>query len=393
MAIPGPGAPPPPEPGILKRLLSPPDPLQVDAGAQGELLVARVRLLLILLLLPIPLSSILFGNNVAESAVGISDQSFGSPLRGNPVLRPGARLLPALAGLCQQPDGRNLRQLRAGGLSPAGRAAHHRQQPPHLRGVFPRHRGNQSPLRLASLARRGPPGDRRVHGYWSLVATSLWDLNDPRYAPFPYGLFDWSTQISRLILLGVASILAAAIVLRSQSLRRLSRSDRLTGLPNRSYFDERVIIELSRARRYGQPLTMAMIDVDFFKRFNDTYGHAAGDVALRMVARSILESIRQSDLIVRYGGEEFVAVFPGMDPAAAFERVEAIRNRIAAVPILLPRRLEALHLTISAGIAVYGADGTSAEDLLDTADNRLFAAKEAGRNRVVGPPPGLVASA
>jgi hypothetical protein len=72
MAIPGPGAPPPPEPGILKRLLSPPDPLQVDAGAQGELLVARVRLLLILMLLPIPLTSILFGNDVAESAVGIS---------------------------------------------------------------------------------------------------------------------------------------------------------------------------------------------------------------------------------------------------------------------------------------------------------------------------------
>jgi diguanylate cyclase (GGDEF)-like protein len=392
MAIPGPGAPPPPEPGILKRLLSPPDPLQVDAGAQGELLVARVRLVLILLLLPIPLSSILFGNNVAESAVGISTSlsalAFAAILYhvlGRGFYRPWLGFASSLMDVTFVSAALGIFLL----LGEPHTTVNSR---PTFEVYF---------LAIGATSLRYDSRVSLAAGFLAiveytalvLVATSLWDLNDPRYAPFPYGLFDWSTQISRLILLGVASILAAAIVLRSQGLRRLSRSDRLTGLPNRSYFDERVIIELSRARRYGQPLTMAMIDVDFFKRFNDTYGHAAGDVALRMVARSILESIRQSDLIVRYGGEEFVAVFPGMDPAAAFERVEAIRNRIAGVPILLPRRLEALHLTISAGIAVYGADGTSAEDLLDTADNRLFAAKEAGRNRVVGPPPGLVASA
>jgi two-component system, cell cycle response regulator len=220
-----------------------------------------------------------------------------------------------------------------------------------------------------------------------IVAHTLWDLNGPGIDLHRYGSFDWATQISRLVLLGVATLLAAAIVLRSQRLRRQSRSDRLTGLPNRSYFDERVLAELSRARRYHEPVALAMIDIDHFKQFNDRWGHAAGDAALRQVARAILASIRQSDLVVRYGGEEFVALFPGMDGHAAMDRVEEIRRAVEALPLPIPRRAELARVTISIGLASYGFDGTQAEDLLDRADARLFEAKEGGRNRVVGPPP------
>jgi diguanylate cyclase (GGDEF)-like protein len=145
--------------------------------------------------------------------------------------------------------------------------------------------------------------------------------------------------------------------------------------------------ELSRARRYNEPVALAMIDVDHFKRFNDTWGHAAGDVALRLVSRAILAAIRQSDLVVRYGGEEFVALFPGMDSAAAHERVEGIRRSVEVLAIPIPRRSDVAAITISIGLAAYGYDGTRAEDLLDRADARLFQAKESGRNRVVAPPP------
>ncbi|HMV33337.1 MAG TPA: GGDEF domain-containing protein, partial [Gemmatimonadales bacterium] len=96
---------------------------------------------------------------------------------------------------------------------------------------------------------------------------------------------------------------------------------------------------------------------------------------------------RVSDVVVRYGGEEFVALFPGMHPDAALERAEAIRRMVDSLAIALPRRSGLGHVTISIGVAAYGYDGTRAEDLLDRADARLFEAKEAGRNRVVGPPP------
>ena len=178
------------------------------------------------------------------------------------------------------------------------------------------------------------------------------------------------------------TMLAVAIVRRSQRLRRQSRSDRLTGLPNRGFFDERVLAELSRARRYGEPVALAMIDVDHFKQFNDAWGHAAGDIALRAVARAIEASVRQSDLVVRYGGEEFVALLPGMDATDAMARVEGIRAAVAALPIGLPRRSDVVQITISVGLAVLGEDGTEAEDLLDRADARLFEAKQAGRDRI-----------
>src|SRR5438105_5186826 len=113
-----------------------------------------------------------------------------------------------------------------------------------------------------------------------IYASTRWDLNASVYAPFTYGMFSWNTQTSRLIIIFTASLLSVAVVTRTQELLRLSTSDPLTGLLNRNHFTDRVSIEISRAQRYRQPLTIAMVDVDDFKSFNDRYGHDAGDSVL-----------------------------------------------------------------------------------------------------------------
>jgi diguanylate cyclase (GGDEF)-like protein len=218
-----------------------------------------------------------------------------------------------------------------------------------------------------------------------VVASTFWDLNAAQYAPYPYGVFDWSTQVSRLILLFVMTVLSATIVGRAMRLRQLSTMDRLTGLLNRGYFDDRAEEELSRARRYGRPLSFALLDADHFKAFNDTYGHAAGDVALRALAAVLRRSVRRSDIVARYGGEEFVILFPETAPHEAVEKLEAIREHVAQMALALPQLSMPVRLTISAGVSSFPGDGQRLEDVLFSADARLFGAKRGGRNRVVGP--------
>ena len=214
-----------------------------------------------------------------------------------------------------------------------------------------------------------------------------WDMQSAIYRPNDYGIFDWGTQISRLVLLGTAALLAATVVGRGQALRRLSSIDRMTGIYNRGYFDERLSAELSRARRQSEPLAVVMVDVDHFKRFNDNYGHAAGDAGLRAVTGLIRHSLRRSDLVARYGGEEFVLVLPVTTAAQALDKIEGIRLAVGQLPIRLPKQQTTAMLTVSAGIAVFPEDGVTADELLDCADERLFRAKQGGRNRVVGPEP------
>ncbi|MEO8636970.1 MAG: GGDEF domain-containing protein [Gemmatimonadales bacterium] len=375
----------PPGQPIWRRLLTPPDPLHMDAGAEGEMIVARVRTILVLLLLPIPLINLLLDENRAPGLVGLAVNlvALGVALGVQQLLRrdfyrPWLGLATSLLDV-------TLVGLGLGAFLLLG-------QP--ITTVNSRLLFEVYFVAIGATALRFDTRISMAAGAMAflqylglvLIASLMFDLKDPALALTPYGTFDWATQVSRLVLLGVMTLLAVAIVRRSQRLRRQSRSDRLTGLPNRSFFDERVLAELSRARRYSEPVALAMIDVDHFKQFNDAFGHAAGDIALRAVARAIEASVRQSDLVVRYGGEEFVVLLPGMDATDAMARVEGIRAAVAALPIGLPRRSEVARITISIGLAVLGADGTEAEDLLDRADARLFEAKQGGRDRVVGPP-------
>jgi len=224
--------------------------------------------------------------------------------------------------------------------------------------------------------------------YYAIVyiAATHWDLNSPKYAPYPYGIFGWSNEISRLIMMLTASALSLALVSRSQRLLQMATSDPLTGLFNRGYAEDRFAIELSRARRYGQVLTLAVIDADRFKALNDTHGHAAGDFVLKKIGALLRDSFRQSDTTARYGGEEFVVLLPETDMAAARCKVESLRELVAATPIQLGPQAQSVQITISAGLASFPDDGEDASDLFAAADQRMFRAKREGRTRVVATP-------
>lgn len=161
-------------------------------------------------------------------------------------------------------------------------------------------------------------------------------------------------------------------------LERLSREDPLTELANRRDFDHRLDAEIQRAQRQGSPLTVAMLDLDRFKRVNDRYGHAIGDTVLREVACLIRNQCRAIDVIGRYGGEEFALALPGADARAASILCERIR--IAFEEFAWPRLQPGLAVTVSAGVGTW-RPGMTALALLALADAKLYEAKRRGRNR------------
>lgn len=153
-------------------------------------------------------------------------------------------------------------------------------------------------------------------------------------------------------------------------------TDDLTGIPNRGAFDRRLDEEVTRAKRYENPLSLVVLDVDRFKGYNDSFGHAAGDDVLKAVASMLREISRASDYVARFGGEEFTAVLPGTNLAGAAIMSERFRRGVAEA------QWELRPVTISAGIAEL-AEGDTASSLLERADEALYAAKSAGRNCVV----------
>jgi diguanylate cyclase (GGDEF)-like protein len=175
----------------------------------------------------------------------------------------------------------------------------------------------------------------------------------------------------------------AALELRNATLDHLARTDGLTGLHNRRYLDERLDAELSRAARECTSIALIMIDVDHFKRYNDTHGHAAGDVCLRSVAQAIGTTVRRpADVAARFGGEEFAVLLPNTDQQGALSIAESIRRAVEAAA--MPHGGSELHVvTISAGVAVLQPDAaTVPRTLIESADAALYAAKLAGRNNV-----------
>jgi diguanylate cyclase len=160
-----------------------------------------------------------------------------------------------------------------------------------------------------------------------------------------------------------------------------ARTDPLTGLPNRVAYEDQLATELGRWQRYNTPFSVAVVDLDRFKRINDEYGHLAGDKVLRLVARVLQSNLRASDFIARYGGEEFVLLFPSTVGRDALAAADKLREAVAASPFNF--RGQPVKVTASLGVAQV-ADGDDAETLFARADGALYKAKEQGRDRVLG---------
>lgn len=190
-------------------------------------------------------------------------------------------------------------------------------------------------------------------------------------------------QLGLAVLFGVLGLVYLERIARGflAVAERLAVTDGLTGVFNRRYLDTTLDEELSRAGRHGRPLTIAMIDIDHFKRFNDAHGHQAGDRLLRDLTKLMGQNVRAEDRIARYGGEEFVIILPETPLGDGVVVAEKLRQVTAdRFPIGGGR---AFPVTISIGLAAFPGDGTTGGELIRAADERLYRAKAGGRNRVV----------
>ncbi|HEX5817683.1 MAG TPA: GGDEF domain-containing protein [Gemmatimonadales bacterium] len=369
--------------GFWRRLWRRPDAVLADAGRQSELVVARVRVAVTLLLLLVPLANLIVQPAFFEHRIGfgVTMAAVLATLAVWIAVRRDRR--PHWLGLASTAFDVSLVSLALFTYTLTG-------QP--LVSVNSRVAFEVYFLAIAATCLRYDvrlcilAGALSVAQYLAIVviAWSAYDLSALPEQIAAYGNFDWGSQVSRVFLLMIASALSSVIVLRARDLRRLSAIDRLTGVFNRGHLDERILGELGRAQRVQRPLSIAMLDVDHFKEFNDRYGHAAGDAGLRAIAERVRLMTRRSDVLARYGGEEFVLLLPDTSPEVALEKLEEIRAEVQSLVIELPRGLGQVSLTLSAGIATYPHDGTDAAELVDEADARLFRAKGLGRNRIVG---------
>lgn len=175
--------------------------------------------------------------------------------------------------------------------------------------------------------------------------------------------------------------MAEALQQRERKLQAQAISDPLTGLYNRRYLAEFLPRELLRARRSGRPVAMILIDIDYFKRINDTFGHSAGDLVLTAIGSLLRSKVRGSDIACRYGGEEFALVLPDADAEGARRRAEDIRAAIGSLDVsFMGRRVG--EITASLGIALFPEHCEDMDSLLRAADEALYAAKAAGRNQL-----------
>lgn len=258
-----------------------------------------------------------------------------------------------------------------------------------LTGIFPELEGK----RVQSAAR----GALR-NGYASVLSQSL------NKAPFPFFVQgDEKTRIQQAVqvlpldldrmtrhcLIQIFDVTAAVSrerILREQALelRTFSHIDGLTGIANRRRYDECIENEFRRSRRNGTRLSLIMVDIDHFKKFNDNYGHQAGDACLKAVAAALNEGLhRPGDLLARYGGEEFVVVLPCTDREGACLIAEGMRSRVEALNIRHATSSIADHVTISLGVAsLIPHHGRQLDELQVAADKALYQAKREGRNRV-----------
>jgi diguanylate cyclase (GGDEF)-like protein len=187
-------------------------------------------------------------------------------------------------------------------------------------------------------------------------------------------------------LLWILSLVAENLLTReyaNEGLLRFAFTDYLTGLRTRGYFEQQLELEFKRAERKQQKFALLMIDIDHFKVLNDTFGHHVGDQLLRDVTSILMKDMREVDTVARYGGEEFVIILPETTETGAVFVAQRLRRAVDQAKFFAGSPHSVQHLTISIGVAVYDTDAQFKRDLIEFADAALYAAKHAGRNRVM----------
>ncbi|WNY98344.1 GGDEF domain-containing protein [Sulfurospirillum sp. 'SP'] len=219
------------------------------------------------------------------------------------------------------------------------------------------------------------------------------------YFVFGYNLWLMREELSflsivisvMLLLEGIFAYVVGQLALQTTNdvkdiaiLQHESITDALTGLKNRRYFDQRICEEVALSKRYKLPLTLILLDVDYFKKINDTYGHTVGDEVLTNLAKLVLEVVRDSDIVARYGGEEIAIITPNTSKAEAELLAERLRGKVEKTTVaMVGATQEIVQVTVSLGICSLSPVITDKEALLEESDQALYLAKKYGRNRVV----------
>lgn len=171
-----------------------------------------------------------------------------------------------------------------------------------------------------------------------------------------------------------------SMALENNRLYEISVMDGLTNVYNRRYLEQRLSEEVAYSKRYGKPLTVCLLDIDFFKRLNDSYGHQAGDHVLKRVSGLLGQALREYDVVARYGGEEFAIILPTTPKGKGASIAERLRTTVEETDFTFKDK--DIRATISVGVSCFPEDGDNAESLIATADKALYAAKARGRNQI-----------
>lgn len=356
---------------FLREVFFSADPMTVDIGQNGEILTARIRLVLILCVSIIPVKSVILAPQLLENWVGVIVAGMALAL-AILIVAVASRPKPprSLAWFSTQFDVFMV-TLGLVGFLLSGKPIIASNNFVHFCIYL---------LAIFATALRADPIVSIFAGIAAIVEYAIMagvaavmtvGVSDP-----DYGTFSWDTQISRMILLALAALLATAVVVRNRNYWHSSVRDKLTRLHNRRFFDEFLEYKVAECRRHKRIFAVVFMDVDFFKKINDQYGHAKGDEVLQKTGAELESFFRDSDLVSRYGGEEFTLILPETRTDGLVSRLIEFQKKLRTID-------SQIMLTASMGVATFPTDGVEPAELMRVADARMYAAKESGRDRIV----------
>ena len=364
--------------GIVEALLSRPDEIMLEVGGAGELLAARLRAVIAAAVLLVPLGNALAGGSIRDTLIGLAAAVLANAFAQAWLIlarRPRRyRWLPFVTCAFDVSAISLVLLVLALGDLPAGLNSLLVWSGYLLAIVLTALRNDgRLPLFAGALA---------LAQYALLIGALASQASPEQLISSDHGSVTLANQLQRLGLLSLFTVITTMLVYRTQQLVDMSGTDGLTGLPNRTWLLHRMPRLFDAVRAGGGTLTLALIDLDHFKRVNDEVGHRAGDRAIRHVVAALQELAEPDEWLVRLGGEEFVLVMH-KPIGTAWEKVDLIRRLVAEQPFQPERNADPIQLTFSAGLAGYPNEGADLSRLLHRADQRLQQAKREGRNRVI----------